>query len=316
MWRRSTRTEDNATPIFIYNANPLNCIPSVGSSTPVSPGGGGGGGRGWRRWRSEEAAVAAAGGGGVLAQPADCDTAELQFSSACRRGSQRDVADRSDRGPHGKRFSRHAQPDQRSSSPITDLQVNINAGGYQRRSRHERVFHPDRRSCSVSTRLTARVRWRRARAGRPKWTIIPTTNAAPDGATDYGIGGTISYTYDGEQVTIPLFPVTDHGVAGTTLVSGLLPATRRLQPGSVYQRVRTADSVRAGAARANLGHGVANDFTITSAQPTIINNANGLLINFEIISSDVGTNTTSRAFADLGYGRHRSRHQCRWAFGG
>ena len=31
------QTEYNSTPIFIYNANPLNCDPSVGSSTPVVP---------------------------------------------------------------------------------------------------------------------------------------------------------------------------------------------------------------------------------------------------------------------------------------
>ena len=40
----------------------------------------------------------------------------------------------------------------------------------------------------------------------------------------------------------------------------------------------------------NGGLGVANDFTITSAQPTIIANSNGLVIAFEIIGSQAGTN--------------------------
>jgi hypothetical protein len=40
----------------------------------------------------------------------------------------------------------------------------------------------------------------------------------------------------------------------------------------------------------NDGLGLANDFTITSAQPTIIANSNGLLIAFELIGSQAGTN--------------------------
>ena len=40
----------------------------------------------------------------------------------------------------------------------------------------------------------------------------------------------------------------------------------------------------------NVGLGLCNDFTITSAQPTIIANSNGLLIAFELIGSQAGTN--------------------------
>jgi hypothetical protein len=40
----------------------------------------------------------------------------------------------------------------------------------------------------------------------------------------------------------------------------------------------------------NAGLGLANDFTITSAQPRIIGNSNGLLINFQLIGSEAGTN--------------------------
>jgi hypothetical protein len=40
----------------------------------------------------------------------------------------------------------------------------------------------------------------------------------------------------------------------------------------------------------NNGLGLANDFTITSAQPTIIANSNGLIIAFELIGSQAGTN--------------------------
>ena len=122
-------------------------------------------------------------------------------------------------------------------------------------------------------------------SGQANWTIIPTTNAAPLGTTPYAIGGTLSYMLNGEQVTIPLFaaPITvlpdprlyldyflQHDVYSqdpfTTVIEPPVPFALGL-------RVR------------NLGLGIANNFTITSAQPTIINNANGLLINLKIIDS-------------------------------
>src|SRR5208282_4750289 len=44
-------------------------------------------------------------------------------------------------------------------------------------------------------------------SGTATWTIIPTTNAAPNGPTQFAVGGTLSYMLDGQQVVIPLFAV-------------------------------------------------------------------------------------------------------------
>ncbi len=43
----------------------------------------------------------------------------------------------------------------------------------------------------------------------------------------------------------------------------------------------------------NTGAGIANNLTITSAQPTIIDNQKGLLVNFQIIGTEIGSQTVS-----------------------
>jgi len=44
--------------------------------------------------------------------------------------------------------------------------------------------------------------------GTAAWTILPTDDAAPDAARVYSVGGTLSYTLDGVQIDIPLFPAS------------------------------------------------------------------------------------------------------------
>jgi hypothetical protein len=127
-----------------------------------------------------------------------------------------------------------------------------------------------------------------AASGQASWIIIPTTNAAPNGATQYSIGGTLAYVIAGQQVTIPLYsyPITvlpdprlsvdyflQHDIYGDD------PFTTQIEP-----------SIPAGLGIIvrNSGLGTANDFTITSAQPTIITNANGLAVAFNLIGSEVG----------------------------
>jgi hypothetical protein len=44
--------------------------------------------------------------------------------------------------------------------------------------------------------------------GTADWLIIPYSSAAPTTATVYKIGGTMYYSVNGDQMTIPLFPDT------------------------------------------------------------------------------------------------------------
>jgi len=44
--------------------------------------------------------------------------------------------------------------------------------------------------------------------GTADWLIIPYSTAAPMTDTQYNIGGTLYYTVNGENLTVPLFPDT------------------------------------------------------------------------------------------------------------
>jgi hypothetical protein len=178
-----------------------------------------------------------------------------------------------------------------SGAPITDLQVTISPLDVNGNPASNAFFIQPPLLSSINA-LDGTGSLAAGAGGQANWIIIPTTNAAPEFSTAYGIGGAISYVLNGEQVTIPLFAVPITVLPDPQLyldyflqhdVYSQDPFTSVIEPPIPFAlglRVR------------NLGYGAANDFTITSAQPVIINNANGLLINFEIISSEVGTNMT------------------------
>ena len=77
------------------------------------------------------------------------------------------------------------------------------------------------------------------------------------------------------------------GASFATAAAGLTSVAGAFGSGAVDERVR---QLGLGIMVHNDGYGLADDFTITSAQPTIIANSNGLLIAFQIIGSQAGTN--------------------------
>ena len=131
--------------------------------------------------------------------------------------------------------------------------------------------------------------------GSAVYTLIPTNTAAPDAPTIYEIGGTIAYTdpATGALVTVPLFPstVTIYPQASLTLnyflqrdVVGDDPFTPQVEP---------AEPVSLGLIVTNSGKGTATNLSITSAQPQIVWNPEGLLANFEIIGTKVGAQSVT-----------------------
>jgi hypothetical protein len=139
-------------------------------------------------------------------------------------------------------------------------------------------------------------------SGQAMWTIVPATNAAPLAPTPFSIGGTLSYTFNGEPVTIPLFPVRvtvlpcpiftvdyflQHDVYGND------PFTPQIEPSLPFTL---------GILVRNIGYGNANDFSITSGQPKIIENTNDLIIAFQLIGSQIGTNTSISSLFTLDFG--------------
>jgi len=152
-------------------------------------------------------------------------------------------------------------------------------------------------------------------SGTAKWLIIPTVDAAPTNATTYLVGGTLSYRLDGNDVTVPLAEVPITVLPSPRLALQYFhqrdvyaddPFTARVEPSIPYS---LAVMVR------NRGFGEARNFRITSAQPRIVDNEKGLLINFNIIASEVAGQAVSPSltvnFGNIGAGAAKIG---RWLF--
>jgi hypothetical protein len=138
--------------------------------------------------------------------------------------------------------------------------------------------------------------------GSAVYTFIPTDDAAPSAPATYQIGGTLTYVDSGQTVTVPLLsaPITVYPEAKLDLlyfqqrdVYGLDPIDPALsEPSQPFDL---------GLMVKNVGAGTAHSFQITSAQPQIVDNEKGLLINFTIIGTEVGDQPISPSLtANLG----------------
>jgi hypothetical protein len=151
--------------------------------------------------------------------------------------------------------------------------------------------------------------------GSATWTIIPTSDAALHGVTQYFVGGTLKYTQDGVEVVIPLAqaPIMVHPSASLLInyflqrdVFGDDPFTPALGPPEPFSL---------GLLVTNVGNGTANNVRITSAQPTITDNVRGLLIDFNLLATEVNgrglTPSLTANFGDIGPGQTA---EARWVF--
>ena len=137
--------------------------------------------------------------------------------------------------------------------------------------------------------------------GSAEWTFIPTNTAAPDAPLQYAIGGTLSYVEAGKTFTVPLLspPITVYPQAELYLdyfqsrnVYGDDPYTDLVEPSIPFSLAVLAR---------NEGKGDAKNLRITSSQPKIIENKSGLLIDFNIIGSQVnGAEAEPSLTVDLG----------------
>jgi hypothetical protein len=138
--------------------------------------------------------------------------------------------------------------------------------------------------------------------GSAKWTFIPTNLAAPEIPTQYSIGGSLSYLENGTTVTVPLLstPITVYPQAELHLdyfhqrdVFADDPFTDDIVETSVPYSLAVLIK--------NEGKGEAKNLKITSGQPKIIDNEKGLLIDFQIIGSQVnGTGVSPSLTVNFG----------------
>ncbi len=139
------------------------------------------------------------------------------------------------------------------------------------------------------------------------WTIIPTRDAAPDVDTKYTVGGQISYTEDGSQITAPLFPATIWVKPDARLVLDYFLVRDVYGDDPFTTQKEPAEPFPLGLILSNKGKGVANHMRITSSQPQIVDNVKGLLVDFKIIGAQVNSDPVSPSLSvdlgDVGPGR-------------
>jgi hypothetical protein len=137
--------------------------------------------------------------------------------------------------------------------------------------------------------------------GSAKWLIIPTVDAAPDVPLTYYIAGEFAYAVGGTRVRIPLEPVSITVLPTPRLwmkyfhqrdVFSDDPFTDEVEPSLPYNLAVMVE---------NRGQGSARNMRITSAEPQIVENEKGLLIDFKIIATEVaGQNLTPSLTVNLG----------------
>ena len=145
------------------------------------------------------------------------------------------------------------------------------------------------------------------------WTLIPASDAAPTTATQYWVSGVLRYTQEGVEITVPLTAVeiTVHPNPRVFVkyfhqrdVYADDPFTDTVEPSLPYSLAVMVE---------NRGFGEARNLRISSAQPEIIENEKGLLIDFKIIASEVeGQPLTPSLTVNLGNIDPGARKIGRW----
>lgn len=137
--------------------------------------------------------------------------------------------------------------------------------------------------------------------GKSSWILIPTSDAAPDGQVTHLVGGTLRYQQGGAAITVPLIAQAINVLPNAALslkyfhqrdVFADDPFTDVIEPSVPFSLAVMIQ---------NSGKGAARNVHITSAQPKIIDNKKGLLIDFSIIATDVDGQPLSPSLnADFG----------------
>jgi hypothetical protein len=137
--------------------------------------------------------------------------------------------------------------------------------------------------------------------GSAQYTLIPTDNAARDGPTQYYVTAVLDYTEDGESLTVPFTPSPITVMPNPSLTIRYFQQRDVIGDDPFTPQVEPSQPFALGVQVVNTGKGTAQDVSITSAQPKIVDNQKGLLVNFQIIATQVdGQNLSPSLTANFG----------------
>ena len=139
--------------------------------------------------------------------------------------------------------------------------------------------------------------------GAVEWIIIPYSEAAPDSDNVYNVGGSFSYLLNNENITVPLFPTPIIVRPDPSLLVHYFWERHVVGDNPFTDDVELSIPFTLGVIVKNAGYGIAHSLQISTAQPEIIDNERGLLIDFMIISAIIGnasvTPSLTAMFGDL-----------------
>ncbi len=126
--------------------------------------------------------------------------------------------------------------------------------------------------------------------GTVQYTFIPSDSAAIDGPTLYHIGGTLKYVDPdmGGEVTTPMFPATITVLPQAELKLNYFLQRDVIGDDPFTPQVEPSEPATLGLLVTNVGMGTANNLSISTGQPQIVENQKGLLDTFQIIGTQVG----------------------------
>ena len=139
--------------------------------------------------------------------------------------------------------------------------------------------------------------------GSARWVILPLDEAAPTAPVVYTVGGVFSYTSGGVTTANPLVPGPVTVYPNAKLEVKYFHQRDVISDDPFTPQIEPAEPFSLAVLVHNVGQGVARNFSITSAQPKIVENLKGLLIDFHILATEVAGQSLSPSltvdFGDL-----------------
>lgn len=123
---------------------------------------------------------------------------------------------------------------------------------------------------------------------RATWLIVPTSDAAPTEQRTYYVGGKFTYRTGGQRIDMPLFPDDILVRPDAKLHVQYFHQKDVYSDDPFTPEVEPAEPFSLGLRMINRGYGTAYRVSMSSSQPQIIDNEKGLLVDFQVIASQVG----------------------------
>jgi hypothetical protein len=187
-----------------------------------------------------------------------------------------------------------------ATSPIEDLSVQIGILSSTGRGAEDR-FEIRTNRLEAITHVDGTGTLLPSTRGTVSWVLVPLSNAAPEEPVVYQVSGLLSYRQAGRTLRIPLasVPITVQPDPRLHVryfhqrdVFSDDPFTAIVEPSVPYSLAVMIQ---------NTGKGTARNVQITSAQPRIVENEKGLLIDFKIVGTEVaGRQATPSLTAEFG----------------